>query len=285
MKLPWRPGFSADAAPIEGWSDHQEEATVRILEAAADHLSPDEATLERMFAVSRQAFREARYERSIAIPATHRRPLRRMRLAMALSVALLTLAGTGVVAAAESGPGEPFYRTRLGVESLFLPPAGTPERMMADLDRADARLAEARHAAAAGDRNAEADALGAYDEVVGSMAVPGDEALRLRLRERLNLQLAELEALSAGGSSVAELERAMQRVGRLLEGSGQQATPAPTGQGPNATPSHEPSSSGDGPKASPSGGGPNPSAGPGGPDGGQGSGAGGPNESPGPKAP
>jgi hypothetical protein len=285
MKLPGLP--RTQRPPAEGWSNHNEDSAVQaVRDFAGERLSPDQAALDRMYAVGRQAFREARFERSVRDTGRPRAP-RRLRLAMAFSVALLTLSGAGVVAAAESGPGEPFYRTRLTIEAVFLPAAGTPERLTADLDRAQARLDEARHAAAGGDSNAEADALGAYGEVVGSMAVPGDEALQLQLRERLNVQLAQLQALGAGGSTAAELERAMRRVGQLLEGAGQQPTPtpAPTGQGPNPTPSHEPGSSGDGPKASPSGGGPNPSAGPGGGGGGDGSGTGGPSEPQGPKGP
>jgi hypothetical protein len=285
-KLPRQTHVAAGSGSAEGWFDHDQESTVRTLRGTSEQLSPDQAALDRIYAASRRAFLEARLERSMSeAPARSGAP-RRLRLALAFSVALLTLSGAGVVAAAESGPGEPFYRTRLAIEAIFLPGPGTPDRLAADLDRAQARLDEAARAAAGGNSNGAADALGAYGEIVASMAVPADEAARLRLRERLALQLVQLQALSVGGSTAAELGRAMERVGQLLDGSGQQPTrtPAPTDQGPKATPSREPGSSGDGPKASPSGGGPNPSANPGGQGGGQGSGAGGPSESQGPKA-
>jgi hypothetical protein len=287
MKLPKLPWGAREPGSIEGWSNHGEDSTAEAMQAAARQLSPDEAALDRMFQASRQAFREARLERSIRETDRPRAP-RRLRLAAALSVALLAVSATGVLAATESDPGEPFYRTRLAVEAFFLPAAGTPDRLTADLDRAQARLDEALTAWAAGNGNAEADALGAYADVVGSMAVPEDEALRAQMQERLALQRVLLQTLSAdGGDGYPELERAMNRVGQLIEGSGQQPTPtpAPTGQGPDATPSHGPGSSGGGQQPSPSGQGPNPSGGPGDTGGdGQGSGSGGPGGPQGPKA-
>jgi hypothetical protein len=304
-KLPWLSGSSGRAGgrSAEGWADHEERETVEALRAAADSLAPDEAALERMLAVSRQAFRDARFERtaaeSAAASATPKAAARRvstrpLRVAAALSVALLTLTGAGVVAAAESGPGEPFYRTRLAVEGFFLPAYGTPERLTADLDRAQARLDEAARAAAAGDHNAEADAMGAYGDVIGSIAVPQDPAARQQMVERLNRQLGQLRQLQsqaggqAGGKVSAELERAMRRIGQVLAGSGQPTPNAsPTGQGPQATPSHEPGSTGDGPKASPGGGGgPNPGASPSGQGGGPGDGGqGGGQDTGGPQGP
>ena len=283
LKLPW--GARAPGS-TEDWSNHGEDSTAGAMHAAARQLSPDEAALDRMFQASRQAFREARLERSMR--ETHRSwAPRRLRLAASLAVALLTVSATGVLAATESDPGEPFYRTRLAIEAVFLPGAGTPERLTADLDRAQARLNEALQASTTGNDNAEADALGAYADVVGSMSVPNDEALRLQMRQRLDQQLAQLQALGAGGSSFAELERAMNRVGQLIQGSGGQPTPtpAPTGQGPDATPSHGPGSPGGGPRPSPSGQGPDPSGSPGDMGGdGQGSGSGGPAGPQGPKA-
>jgi hypothetical protein len=286
MKLPKLPCGAREPDSTEGWSNHGEDSTAEAMHAAARQLSPDEVALDRMFQASRQAFREARLERSIRETDRLRAP-RRLKLAAALSVALLAVSATGVLAAAESDPGEPFYRTRLAVEAFFLPGAGTPDRLTADLDRAQARLNEALQASTTGNDNAEADALGAYADVVGSMSVPNDEALRLQMRQRLDQQLAQLQALGAGGSSFAELERAMNRVGQLIQGSGGQPTPtpAPTGQGPDATPSHGPGSPGGGPQPSPSGQGPNPSGGPGDMgDDGQGSGSGGPAGPQGPKS-
>jgi uncharacterized membrane protein YgcG len=279
IRPPWR-----GASEVEGtaWQEDPDDPTTRLLkEYAAGPLSPDEAALDRMSATARRAFLEARLARTAAPVAAHARPRAHLRLAAAFSVALLVLASAGL-AAAESGPGQPFYRTRLSVEAIFLPPAGTDERLAADLDRAQARLGEASRAAAAGDSNAEADAMGAYADVVSAMVVPDDEAARLELEQRLGQQLPELEALRghASGKTAAELDRAIERVRQFLGGSGPQASPTPTGagSGPSATPSHGAGSSSDsGPESTPSGGpGPGSSASPGGQGGGgQGSGGGG----------
>jgi hypothetical protein len=203
------------------------------------------------------------------------------------------LIAAGGVAAAESGPGEPFYRVRLDAEALFLPPPGSDARLTADLDRAQARLAEAQQAASSGNWNAEADALGAYSEVVGSMALSGTptnlEAAETRLRSQLE-NLVRLQS-GAGGDAPAGVSRAIDEVDALLGRApatpGQSAAPT-HGVAPSADhgPSDDPGSSGTagsgasttagpsgevGPKASPS---------PAGPGGSSDSGAGGPSPSP-----
>jgi uncharacterized membrane protein YgcG len=275
MRRPWwppRPRTERAAPDRDGDAGEADRAMAGLLERYAEGpLSPDEASLARMRAKTMAAFRASRGTESpqpVAAAASARPLLRRRQvLAVAFAVVVLTLSTVGVAAAA-SGPGQPFYRTRLAVEAWFLPSAGTDARLTADLDRAQARLNETSQAAAAGDDNAAADAMGAYLDVVDSISVPDDEASRQQLQRRLGEQLATLQRLRgrAHGQAAGEMDQAMDRVGWLLGGSGGQRGPGATGAdgGPQASPGGAGASSGGG-------------SGSGGGQGGQG----GPNQSPG----
>ena len=282
MRLRWWPLRSRTERAAPDWDDGTDEAD-KVMAGFLDRysegpLSPDEASLARMRANALTAFRESGRTRapepaSAAVWAAPAFRRRRQVLAVAFAVAVLTLSTVGV-AAAESGPGQPFYRTRLAVEAWFLPSAGTDARLTADLDRAQARLNETSQAAAAGDSNAEADAMGAYLDVVNSILVPDDEASRQQLQRRLGQQLTTLQGLRgrAHGQAAGEMDQAMSRIGWLLGGSGGQHGPAPTGAdgGPQASPSGGAGASSGSGSGSGSGGGQD----------GQG-GQGGPNQSPG----
>jgi hypothetical protein len=246
--LDWLPSARRD----RGWDDVPGDPTVRRMdELATRALSPDEETLARMRANATAAFRDAAASREAARIRPIVRPAapRRLRFAAAgMAVALLAISSVGV-AAAESGPGQPFYRTRLAVEALFLPPAGTDARLDADLDRAQARLADATAAASRGDSNAEADAVGAYVEVVVSIQMPGDAAAVERLREWLGRQLAELQRLrgSAQGGVGQEVGRAIDSLDSLLRRAGGPPGSNPTGSPSAGTnPSAKPSNTGQG---------------------------------------
>jgi hypothetical protein len=289
VKLPGWPMTNRD----RGWGDDAGDPAVRRMgELAEGPLSPDADALARMRSAAMAAFREASVAEKVgaatvvpvaraAAPRVRRAAPLRFRFAAAgLAVALLTVAGAGF-AAAESGPGQPFYRTRLAVESLFLPPAGSDARLDADLDRAQARLDEALAAASRHDWNAEADAMGAYVNVVASMSVPGDAAAAERLRLRLDQQLASLERLDAGaqGGALQEVGRAIDSVDSVMRRAGGSPGPNPTGSpnGQQANPTPAPSSGGQGGQASggSQGAAPSPGGGPTGSTGPMGSGQGG----------
>jgi hypothetical protein len=265
LHLPWGGGSRRDST--SGWNDDQaDEPTVSLLrDFAVGPMSADPDTLDRMGTRLRAEFAQRTAERRVAASPGHGRTRRpRLRLAATLaSVAVLAVAGTAA-AATESGPGQPFYHARLAVEAIFLPPAGTEARLAADLDRADARLAEAEAAARAGNWNAEADALGAYGEVVRSMVIAAGTDAGTQARVRLEQQLVILERLQtgAGDGAGAQVGRAIDDVGTILRtpGSGGSPDVTPTGAGPQPTP------------AGTGQGGPNSSAGP---DGSAGAGSGG----------
>jgi hypothetical protein len=110
------------------------------------------------------------------------------------------------------------YHLRLELESLSLPPVGTPGRLSADLGRLANRLAEAQAATAGGDTAAANDALGAYqDTLVDGVAAAGDSAAdRTNLDAALGTQLAVLNRLLANTPAQARagLEHAIAEVGR-----------------------------------------------------------------------
>jgi hypothetical protein len=238
---------------------------------AGGPLSADEPTLARVRAATLQASaagasRPARPRHAgRGIGAFHPRAL-----AAAAAVVVLLSSAAGL-AAAESGPGQPFYHLRLGIEAINLPPAGTHDRTAADLNRAQARLDEIAGAANRGNWSAAADAANAYAEVVASMTVPGDPAGRARLEQNLTAQLAHLQDLKSRSpaSSSRALSNAIARVEALLasdqqpglptpepspNGSGMPSTvpsPAPTGECQPAPTEHPGNGNPGGPKSTP----------------------------------
>ncbi len=246
-----------------GWGDAPGDPSVELVRHLSDDaLSPSSEATRRMRARAMAAFRQAQLEPRRAPAGLRRGAPIRVRVAMAAAVvASLTLSGTGF-AAAESGPGQPFYHTRLAIEAWFLPPSGSEARLDADLDRAQARLDEARQAAARGDWNAEADALGAYAQVVSSISLPPGQAGREQLRQRLAGQVASLQSLQAGAQAgtISQVSLAIEEVEALLVSAG---GPAPTSGGgrPEASPTN--GSGGQGGQSGDKGsGGPNESSGP-----------------------
>ncbi len=262
------------------WDDDPADAAfVESLAAYADETVPaDDPTLATSRETLRAAFVQARQARQPATRVeTGRRAAgrfapRRIGFAATL-VALLAISGVAGVLA-ESGAGQPFYRLRLDVEALTLPAAGTPERLAADLDRAQARLDEAARAAAGSDWAAEAAAANAYTNVVASIAgEPG--ANGDAVRTKLTAQLQTLERLRASGSGPANaaLDGAIGRIRAYLAGSPAPGATSRPGDGHgNGGASAEPSPAG-GPGGA---GGPQSSAGP--------QGSAGPQSSAGPKA-
>lgn len=131
---------------------------------ATHRYGPSAQQRDRLRAATLGAF-EARISPAVQRPPSHR-VSRRFALVFAL-VALLALGGTA--AAAESGPGQPFYRVRLTIESLTLPAEGTArtDAFLAQLQR---RLAEASQESDRGNGPGVADAVRAYQETLAEMS-------------------------------------------------------------------------------------------------------------------
>lgn len=137
-----------------------------------DRLRRYAASRDRMTDRQREHLRAATLAAFEAQLVSHpeRPPARRARRGFALGaalVALLALAGT--VAAAESGPGQPFYGLRLTLESLTLPRQGgaRTEALLVQLDR---RLDEASRESERGNGPGVADAVGAYMATLDEMS-------------------------------------------------------------------------------------------------------------------
>src|SRR6266550_610212 len=174
----------------------------RRLEAFAHaRLSPDPRLTARTRA---RVLREARLSFEAARIAVHVAPAiaasnrsMRSRLVMPfLAAALWVGIAVGSISAAQAGG--PLYSTRMWVESALLPSDPTA-RTDAELDRMDARLAEAVTGAARGDRLAVSASLDAYfliadDAIAGSANDPGLEA---RVAKALNQHQDVLALIAA----------------------------------------------------------------------------------------
>lgn len=235
MRLNLRHNMAAqagDAAAIEFTRDDDRAAAAWLESRAAALFSPDESALARMGSAVRAAFVAAITDTAggtldeLSIAAVSNQPIggrrtwtwnRRRGIAAICAVAILTLPTVGF-AAAESGPGQPFYRLRLGIETVNQPPAGSQSRLDDDLARADARVAEIASASAAGNWSAAADAAGAYTDIVGGLVLPQDATTRAQAQALLDVQLAHLEQLRAAskGTATAALDKAIAAVCSVL---------------------------------------------------------------------
>jgi hypothetical protein len=140
------------------------------------------------------------------------------RLIVALATGTVLIIASVGFAAAQDGPGQPFYGLRLTIESLTLPPAGTAARFQAQLGLLESRLDEAQEAGQRGDGNAAEAALAAYVAKLGEIVSGGtDPVLDLgALDEVLSRDEIVLTRL-AGELPVAAhagLQRALDRVSR-----------------------------------------------------------------------
>ena len=205
------------------WVDDPADAAfVESLAAYADGTVPaDDPALARSRETLRAAFLQARQ------PATRVEAGRRSsghfaprRIGFAATLVALMVFSSVAGVLAESGAGQPFYRLRLDLEALTLPAAGTPERLAADLDRAQARLDEATRAAAGSDWAAEAAAADAYADVIASIAgEPGANGDPVRTKLTAQLQALERLRASGRGPANAALDGAIGRVRACLAGS------------------------------------------------------------------
>ena len=240
MRLPAFLRRSSGDVDTLTWTDGDDHAAAEMLDRyAADSLSPSDETLARMGGAVRAAFVESTANRasgltveaagggSIASRLTISKG-RRRAFASICAVAILTLSSVGF-AAAQSNPGQPFYRVRLNLEGMNLPFAVQGDQLGANLARADARLAEVGRAAAVQDWSAAADAAGAYREVILSTTLPADPAAKAAALQRLDEQLARLEQLrgTSRAPETAALDKGIAALCALLGIAVPTPTPAP----------------------------------------------------------
>ena len=166
-------------------------------------------------------------------------PRRSLLSALAAAACLLIVFAAAAVAAR---PGGPLYEARLAVEEVLLPADGEA-RTEADLARLEARLAEAREAAANGNESAIAASLEAYGDVIDDTFMRlessgvDDEALEDALARHLVvltdlLDRAPIQALPA-------IEHAIERSDQAVEKINERPEPGSTG-GPSTGPGKEP---------------------------------------------
>jgi hypothetical protein len=188
---------------------------------ARARLSPDPRATARTRA---RVMREARLSFEAARIAAHvvpamtasDRSIRRRLLMPSLAAAVWLGIAAGTMAASQAGG--PLYPSRMWVENAMLP-SGANARTVADLNRLDARLAEALSGAASGNRGAVAASLDAYyliaDDAIAESA--GDAVLQATVAEALDQHQTVLTAIAArladkGNTNASEaIERNIQR--------------------------------------------------------------------------
>lgn len=177
------------------WHDDGRDPLTDALRALAAEPTDAAARVERNRPVIREAF--VRFNAARTPPRVARPGMpwfRTPRLAPAL-VAGVLLVGLAVGGVAASGPGEPMYPLRLGVEELLLPAKG-PARLQAQLDRLDRRLDETADALGSGDTRGAEAAVQAFERIASQLAsgtAPGGDVQASV--DRLSLQVRRLEQL------------------------------------------------------------------------------------------
>jgi uncharacterized membrane protein YgcG len=222
---------ATDAGTIE--LGHRLEAYARA------RLSPDPRSTARARA---RVMREARLSFEAARIAVHvipamaasRRSMRRRMLMPFLAAAMWLALAVGTMAASQAGG--PLYPSRMWIENAMLP-SGANARTVADLNRLDARLAEALSGAATGNRDAVVAALDAYyliaDEAIAESA--SDSALQAMVAEALDQHRAVLTAIAArladkGNVNASEaiernIQRAIDHNAAVVRGIGSRGNP------------------------------------------------------------
>ena len=230
--------------------DRPTDELARRLEAYAEaRLSPDAATSTRLRSrVMRAAHRADAPAPSLApsevpspaivVPFRPRGP----RIVTALLAAALLLAAFAGAAVA-ARPGGPLYEARLAVEAAFLP-TDPGARAAADLARLQARLDEARAAAAGGDAGAVLAALDAYQDLVDEKASAAGHSVEhdTALEDALGHHLDVLNGLltQVPDAALPGLERAIERSDRAVERIHERGPDPEPGSGPGGDPGNEP---------------------------------------------
>jgi hypothetical protein len=144
-------------------------------------------------------------------------PLPRRAMALGLA-ASLTLGTTAAVLAAP--PGSPFYNARLVIETALLPSISNLDARLAAYEgHLEQRLKDAEAAAAAGDANALAAALAAYEaDMALAVAEVGDDADRLAHLEAMLAKHTDLlEVLEASVPTEASVDQAIASSQKAVE--------------------------------------------------------------------
>lgn len=226
------PSWLRAARPV----DPAEAPDDAALASQVERLFPtDDATMSRTRGRIVAAARAASLDTAPAPSGLMRRaPARRWAAPVAALAACLVL-GAGV-AAAQDGPGQPFYPVRLALESWSLPPTGTTARWSAELGYLGTRLQEVQAATARGDEVGATAALDAYADQVDALSAeakgPGADAAQLAAR--LDGDRIVLAGLPDAAS--AAVKAALQHVGQAQQslaspGNGNKGGNGPAGSG------------------------------------------------------
>jgi hypothetical protein len=234
---PRRRGREADA-PAPGVE------LASLLERYAAALTPSDRQRSELRAAVLQAAAD-RASAGAGDPARARRRTRPWALAGALLAVLLA---AGTVAAAQSGPGQPFYHLRLAIESLTLPAQGSA-RVDALLGQLDTRLAEARAASQHGSEPAVQDAVQAYLDALSQLTASGSSAADVAaVQSQLERHTATLQSIlqTAPAPAKTGLQQALDQTVRAQQAVQGHASgpPVPTAHPtPPATPPGTPPAS------------------------------------------
>ncbi len=196
-----------DSQPMDDKDVEDVELAARLEAYAEARLSPSLSATSRMRThVMAAAHRQAALTRAdadrAALAAAEQASRPRLvqlprwrRPVAALLAASLTLA-LAVGSAVAARPGGPLYGTRVWVETLTLPSTAA-DRAAAEARRLDDRLAEAADATAAGDANAAAAALAAYNSILSeaTAGTNGDAAANATLDTAVRRNIEVLTAL------------------------------------------------------------------------------------------
>jgi hypothetical protein len=206
----------------------------RAMAAAHRHAALAQLDADRAAAVAAEAS-VVSFERTRR--STWRRPL------TALLAAGLTL-GVGVSSVAAAQPGGPLYGARVWAESLTLP-AEADARAQAEVQRLNARLAEAAAAAAAGDTNAANAALDAFAGIVNEATegagndVSAAATLETGVRSNLDVLTVLVDRVPTEAAKAA-IQRAIDRSDSALDEMHGNAPTTPPGLDPERTPKPDP---------------------------------------------
>jgi hypothetical protein len=228
-----------------------------LLEAyAQSRLDPTGPVLARIRAnVLAQAAASAAANRALATPtlapakprfAWLQAPLPRRAFALGMAASLALGTSAAVLAAP---PGSPFYNARLVIETALLP-TEIDARLAAYEAHLEQRLREAEAAAAAGDENALAAALAAYEaDVTAALGAAGDDAdllahLEAMLAKHTTVLVAveaRLPAQASVDKAIANSQKAIQKIkDKAAAGGGGGGTGGSGPTGPPDNPPHGP---------------------------------------------
>ena len=149
-------------------------------------------------------------------------------------------------------PGSPFYNARLVIETALLP-TDIDARVAAYEAHLEQRLREADAAAAAGDTNALAAALAAYEaDVTAALGAAGDDAeLLAHLEAMLAKHTTVLVALEVRVPAQTSVDKAIANSQKAIQKIKDKAANGGTNEGSGGRPPNSPNGPPDGPADGP----------------------------------